>query len=80
MPPVFGPGVAVTDPLEILRRQQRHHGLAVDHTEQRNLGAVEKGLQQHRMPGLEQAGTMGAGGVPIRCHHHAFAGRQASRP
>ena len=48
-PAGVGPGVAVADPLEVLRRQQRHGGLAVGDHEQRDLGPVEVLLD--RRPG-----------------------------
>ena len=72
-----GSGVAVADALEVLRGQQRHHGLAVDDAEQRHLGTVQERLEQHRMPGVEQAGGVRPGGVAVGGHHHALARGQA---
>ena len=77
IPPVFGPGVAVADPLEVLCGQQRNHRLAVDHAEQRHLRAVEERLEQHRVPRVEQGRRVHAGGVAVGGHHHALARREA---
>ena len=41
MPPVFGPGVAVADALEVLGRRQRHDPRAVGQAQERHLGAGE---------------------------------------
>ena len=68
-----GPGVAVADALEVLRGQQRHHGLAVDDAEQRHLGTVEEGLEQHRMPASSRLGGVRAGGVAVGGHDDALA-------
>ena len=61
-----GSGVAVADALVVLGGQQRHDGLAVDEAEQRNLGTVEEGFEENRVPGLEQFGRMIARGVADR--------------
>ena len=45
MPPVFGPAVAVEDPLVVLGRGQRHDVLAVAERQQRELLALEELLQ-----------------------------------
>ena len=45
MPPVFGPAVAVADPLVVLGRRQRDHVLAVAEREQRELLALEELLE-----------------------------------
>ena len=47
MPPVFGPSVAVEDPLVVLRRRQRHDVLAVAEGQQRELLALEMLLEHH---------------------------------
>ena len=49
MPPVFGPAVAVADPLVVLRRRHRHGALAVAEREQRQLLALEELLEHHRV-------------------------------
>ena len=41
MPPVFGPAIAVEDPLVVLRRGQRHDVLAVAERQQRQLLPLE---------------------------------------
>ena len=56
------PGVAVADPLEVLRGQQRHRDRAVDDREQRHLGTGEVLLDQHRVPAASRPGVR-AGGV-----------------
>ena len=48
MPPVFGPGVALADPLEVLRRRQRHHAAPVGQREDRHLLAHEQLLDHDR--------------------------------
>ena len=48
MPPVFGPGVALADALEVARRGQRHRALAVAQREQRELDALEELLDHDR--------------------------------
>ena len=73
----IGSGVAVPDTLEVLGRQQRHHGLAVDNAEQRHLRPVEKRLQQHRVAGLEQTRGVSAGDVAVRGDHDALARGQS---
>ena len=72
----IGSGVTVSDPLEVLGGQHRHHRLAVDDAQQRDFGAVQERLQQHRVTGVEQAGGVRARGVPVGGHHHALAGGQ----
>ena len=68
-----GAAVAVADPLEVLRGQQRHHGRAVDEAEQRHLRPVEVGLQEHRVAAVEERAGVRAGGVQVCGHHHALA-------
>ena len=48
MPPVFGPLVAVEDPLVVLGRGQRHDVLAVAERQQRELLALEELLEHDR--------------------------------
>ena len=64
------PGVAVADPLEVLRRQQRHRRLAVGDHEEDDLRAVEV-LLDHHPPTL---GGVRQRGGPVVGHHHALAG------
>ena len=61
MPPVLGPGVAVADPLEVLRRGQGTAPGAVAHGEQRQLGAGHALLDHDRAPGVAErlAGELG---------------------
>ena len=54
MPPVFGPLSPSPTRLKSCAGQQRHHRVAVDQAEQRHLRTVEVGLQQHRVPAVEQ--------------------------
>ena len=68
--------VVVADPLEVLGRQQRHHGLAVDQAEQRHLRPVQVGLQQHRVAVVEQGAGVRPGHVEVRADHDALAGGQ----
>ena len=53
MPPVFGPSVAVEDPLVVLGRRQRDDVLAVAERQQRELLALEV-LLEHDL-GLAEA-------------------------
>jgi hypothetical protein len=76
-PAGVGAGVVVADALEVLRGQQRHHGLAVDEAEERHLGPVEVGLQQYRVPTVQERARVGAGDVEVGAHHHALARGQA---
>ncbi len=71
-----GSDIVIPDPFEVLRRQQRHHCLAVDDAQHRHLGAVEKRLQQHRVAGVEQRGGVGPRGITVGGHDHALAGGQ----
>ena len=48
-----GAGVAVADPLEVLRRRQRDDVLTVGEAEQRHLGAVEELLDHDLRPGRQ---------------------------
>ena len=48
MPPVFGPGVALADPLEVLRRRKRHHATPVGKRKDRYLLAHEQLLDHDR--------------------------------
>ncbi len=67
-----GAGVAVADPLEVLRRQQRPHRRPVGQAEQRDLRAVQELLDHHGPAGL----GVRQRGRPVGGHHHALAGGQ----
>ena len=73
MPPVFGPCVAVEDPLEVLRRLERVDGRAVGDREQRHLGAVEELLDHHPVA----LRGVGGGRVAVVGHDDALAGGEA---
>ena len=51
MPPVFGPAVAVAQPLVVLRRRERQHVAAVDHHDEARLLAVEEILDHDARAG-----------------------------
>ena len=78
-----GPGVAVADALEVLRRDERHGARAVAEDEQRALLAHEPLLDHDVAPGVAEGGArqlgrdVGAGLVEGLRHQHALAGGQA---
>ena len=49
MPPVFGPAVAVEDPLVVLGRGERQRSHAVADRQQRDLGADQVLLDDHAL-------------------------------
>lgn len=67
------PGVAVADPLEVLRRQQRHRRLAVGDHEQGDLGTGQVLLDHH--PAALRGVPLGDG--PVVGDHHTLAGGES---
>ena len=83
MPPVFGPGVAVAQPLVVLRRRERQHVPAVGHDDEARLFAVEELLDDHARAGGAQRVAdehridRGVRFGDARRDDDAFAGREA---
>ena len=82
MPPVFGPGVAVADPLVVLRRRERHHRAAVGERHERDLLAGEELLDHDARAGVAERAPhhhlveAGARGREVVADQHALAGRE----
>ena len=79
MPPVFGPVVAVADPLVVLRRRHRDRPLAVAQREQRQLLAVEVLLDDDRRRSPKRRSTRNASSAArasrlVGGDDHALAG------
>ena len=79
MPPVFGPAVAVEDPLVVLRRRQRHDVLAVAERQQRELLALEELLQHHgrsapKRRSVKKTSTAARASASVGADDHALAG------
>ncbi len=75
---MFGPGVAVPDPLEVLGGREREHPVAVADAEEGHLGPVEELLDDDPTVGLGEAsaGVLDGGG-PVVGDDDSLAGRQA---
>ena len=69
-------GVAVTHPLEVLRRQQRDHGCAVADAEDAGLGPVEVLLKKHPAASCETCPAMLQCRFPVVSDDHTFAAGQ----
>ena len=85
MPPVFGPVVAVADPLVVLGRGHRHDRLAVAEREQGELLALEVLLEDDAAARLAEARSRknprsaSRAGSGVGRDDHSLARRQAVR-